>query len=155
MADSNDEHKQNVGTAHSSVMTITPDDTTTHTAVRRIVRSDPAACAMQNLLGSIVRCTLDDGRIATGTFVCVDRLKNIILSNVVEQRRVDSNIYSLDTNTTGTTTSTTITSSSSKNNKTIIATRQLSQAMVPGKHLVKVEVDETTYSHKVAPLVTI
>jgi len=70
MADSKDEHKEKEGTNNSSVKA--QDDTSS--AVRHIVRSDPAACAMQNLLGSILRCTLDDGRIATGTFVCVDRL---------------------------------------------------------------------------------
>jgi len=66
---------------------------------------------------------------------------------------VDSNIYFLDNNANSTATTTT-TTTTSNNNKTIIATRKLSQAMVPGKHLVKVEVDQTIYNHKVAPLIT-
>ena len=29
---------------------------------------------MRGVLGKSIKCTLDDGRIATGTFVCMDRL---------------------------------------------------------------------------------
>jgi hypothetical protein len=37
-------------------------------------KAQKAAEAMTQLLGQSIKCTLNDGRIATGTFVCMDRL---------------------------------------------------------------------------------
>lgn len=34
----------------------------------------PAIDMMRSILGKSIKCTLDDGRTATGTFVCMDRL---------------------------------------------------------------------------------
>jgi hypothetical protein len=34
----------------------------------------PECRAMENLLGKTLKCTLDDGRTATGDLVCIDRL---------------------------------------------------------------------------------
>jgi hypothetical protein len=34
----------------------------------------PATKAMRAILGKTIKCTLDDGRTATGTLLCVDRL---------------------------------------------------------------------------------
>jgi small nuclear ribonucleoprotein (snRNP)-like protein len=41
---------------------------------------------IHRLLGSRIRVTMTDGRIVTGKFTCLDRLGNIILEDVVEQR---------------------------------------------------------------------
>jgi len=38
------------------------------------IPDDPAQAAMYKLLGSRIKCTLADGRTATGTFICMDRL---------------------------------------------------------------------------------
>ena len=38
------------------------------------IPTDPAQAAMYKLLGARLKCTLDDGRTATGTFTCMDRL---------------------------------------------------------------------------------
>lgn len=79
---------------------------------------------VQSLLGERLKCTLDDGRSVTGTFVCVDRLTNLILTNATEERMVYSADYS-DT----------------KDEK-ILATRRLSQVMIPGERLKMLEVDK-------------
>ena len=36
--------------------------------------TNPHHQAMRNLLGQSLKCTLDDGRTATGTLICIDRL---------------------------------------------------------------------------------
>lgn len=41
---------------------------------------------IHHLLGGSVRVTMTDGRVATGIFTCLDRLGNIILEDVIEQR---------------------------------------------------------------------
>mmetsp|Transcript_14259 Transcript_14259/g.21479 ORF Transcript_14259/g.21479 Transcript_14259/m.21479 type:complete len:143 (+) Transcript_14259:89-517(+) len=41
---------------------------------------------IHRLLGSRIRVTMTDGRIASGKFMSLDRLGNIMLENVVEQR---------------------------------------------------------------------
>jgi hypothetical protein len=41
--------------------------------------ASPYCQAMRNLLGETVTCTLDDGRTATGSLVCVDRLYVYVL----------------------------------------------------------------------------
>ena len=38
------------------------------------IPTDPAQAAMFKLLGARLKCTLNDGRTATGTFTCMDRL---------------------------------------------------------------------------------
>ena len=85
---------------------------------------------VQSLLGERVKCTLDDGRTVTGTFLCVDRLTNLILTNATEERMVSSADYS-DT----------------KQEK-IIATRKLSQVMIPGDRLEALEVDKASFDSK-------
>ena len=44
------------------------------------IPESPYCHAMQNLLGKTIKCTLDDGRTATGSLVCVDRLYVLCLS---------------------------------------------------------------------------
>jgi small nuclear ribonucleoprotein (snRNP)-like protein len=86
---------------------------------------------MHKLIGQSVKCTLDDGRTATGTFVCLDRLRNIILSDVLEERPVPASVYGGDSNTI------------------LVAERQLAQAMIPGAHLVKVEITKDVHEQYV------
>ena len=105
--------------------------------------------AVSKLLGNTVICTLDDGRSLEGTLVCLDRLKNIILSSVTEIRKVPLEEYGaylegLDPPV--------IVSSRLDDkediideNGCVVVTRKLSQAFAPGARLVKVEVTEKTW----------
>lgn len=95
------------------------------------MESRTAKDKVQSLLGERIKCTLDDGRFVTGTFLCVDRLTNLILTNAIEERMISSSDYSDITDTQ------------------ILVTRNLSQAMVPGERLQKVEVDHVTYTSRV------
>lgn len=67
--------------------------------------------------------------------------KNLILSQVLEERTVDAAVYS-DNDTP----------SSNPNNTMITAKRSLAQAMIPGSHLIKVEIDQSTYDQYVQPV---
>ena len=89
---------------------------------------------VQNLVGERIKCTLDDGRHVTGTFLCLDRLSNIVLSNAGEERTISSADYSDTTH------------------EHIIVTRNLCQAMIPGERLRKIEVDASTFQSRVAVL---
>ena len=106
--------------------------------------------AMSKLLGNTVICTLDDGRSLEGTFVCLDRLKNIILSSVTETRSVPRQEYGaylegldppvIDAG-----------EADGKEdivdeNGCVVVTRKLSQAFAPGARLVKVEVTQKTWN---------
>lgn len=105
--------------------------------------------AVSKLLGNTVICTLDDGRSLEGTLVCLDRLKNIILSSVTETRKVPVTEYGaylegLDPP---------VIDASQLDEKegvidengSVVVTRKLSQAFAPGARLVKVEVTEKTW----------
>jgi hypothetical protein len=63
--------------------------------------------------------------------------KNLILTSVVEERWIDTSDYS------------------TTNNSKILARRNLSQAMIPGTHLCKVELDKSTYTEHVEPIVNV
>mmetsp|Transcript_14105 Transcript_14105/g.21538 ORF Transcript_14105/g.21538 Transcript_14105/m.21538 type:complete len:106 (-) Transcript_14105:279-596(-) len=95
---------------------------------------------MRRLLGKTLKCTLDDGRTATGKLICVDRLKNLILGHVVEERMVDSSFYCDEEYT------------AANGSKMIVTKRELTQAMIPGIHLVKVEVERSTYEEDIEPI---
>ena len=43
---------------------------------------------IHRLLGSRIKVTMSDGRIVSGKFSCLDRLGNIMLEDVVEQRQI-------------------------------------------------------------------
>jgi hypothetical protein len=66
----------------------------------------------------------------------------MILTNVLEERWVDSSVYAPPATTT--TTGTTL--------RIVVVRRELSQAMIPGKHLVKVQVRRSLYEQRVAPM---
>ena len=61
--------------------------------------------------------------------------KNLILCQVVEERKVNSAMYSEATD-----------------GEIITTKRVLAQAMIPGIHLVKVEVSKTEYQQLVQPI---
>eukprot|EP00531_Pseudo-nitzschia_arenysensis_P019896 CAMPEP_0116150424 /NCGR_PEP_ID=MMETSP0329-20121206/19539_1 /TAXON_ID=697910 /ORGANISM="Pseudo-nitzschia arenysensis, Strain B593" /LENGTH=133 /DNA_ID=CAMNT_0003646935 /DNA_START=51 /DNA_END=452 /DNA_ORIENTATION=+ len=88
------------------------------------------------LLGKRIKTTLSDGRTLTGIFICIDRLKNLILTNVIEERYIDPSDYNYreqnDNETNNNETMETM-------DRTIKVERQISQAMIPGSRLVKAE----------------
>lgn len=73
----------------------------------------------------------------------------MILSNVIEERWVDSSVYAPSPPAAaGKTTTTT----RQQKQRIIVVKRELSQAMIPGKHLVKVHVRKSLYEQRVAPI---
>jgi len=92
--------------------------------------TEAAADKVRSLLGEKIKCTLDDGRSVSGTFVCIDRLTNLILTDAMEERMICSSDYS-DTN-----------------DEKILTRRSLSQVMIPGERLQKVEVDQLLFDTK-------
>lgn len=79
---------------------------------------------MNSLIGQYITCTLNDGRVVRGKLVCLDRLRNLVLTNAVEERFVQQSDYS------------------NHGDKKIAVKRLLGQAMVPGSRLEKVEVEK-------------
>lgn len=91
--------------------------------------------AVKAILGERVKCTLDDGRLATGELVCLDRIQNLILSNVVEERWIHPEDYSQN--------------EAIREGKVLVR-RMLSQAMVPGSRLLKIEIEKTIHDEKMS-----
>ena len=96
---------------------------------------------VHRLLGSTILITLTDGRTAQGKFLCLDRLGNIILDNAVEKREIaycssagndsnpgDETIYRWDTE------------------------RLLTQAVIPGERLFKVQIARKEYEKRLGNL---
>ena len=77
---------------------------------------------MNSVLGQQISCTLNDGRVVSGKLICLDRLRNLVLTGVTEERVVLQSDYAR------------------KGDSAIRVQRELSQAMVPGSRLKKVEV---------------
>ena len=80
---------------------------------------------LSSYLGHRLRATLSDGRLITGTFHCVDRLRNLILHDAYEQAP-----------------------SASGDAAHLAPERRLGMIVVPGKHLVKCEIDKTMLNFK-------
>jgi small nuclear ribonucleoprotein (snRNP)-like protein len=94
------------------------------------------------LLGSNLHVTMTDGRTVRGKFLCLDRLGSILLEDVVERREIiycphedegdegdgKESIYRWDTE------------------------RSLSQVVIPGNRLVKVEIAKDEYQIRVEKL---
>ena len=76
---------------------------------------------LTSYLGHRLRATLSDGRLITGTFHCVDRLRNLILHDAYEQApSIDSGAATH-----------------------LAPERRLGMIVVPGEHLIKCEIDKT------------
>ncbi|VEU40434.1 unnamed protein product [Pseudo-nitzschia multistriata] len=85
------------------------------------------------LLGKRIKCTLTDGRTLTGTFICIDRLKNLILTDVLEERSIDPSDYKHRVGSSEPSTEPPTARCFRR------VERKISQAMVPGERLVRVE----------------
>jgi len=93
------------------------------------------------LLGQQIKTTLSDGRNLTGTLICIDRLKNMILTNVKEERLIDPLNYKYRVNDDDNDDSIDDVNND-KDRKPLKKKvfRLISQAMIPGSQLVKVEI---------------
>lgn len=95
---------------------------------------------ISSLFGKEIRCTMDDGRTVHGKLICLDRLRNMILSDVVEVRLLPQHLqrpHLLE--------GVAVALPSTAESVDCYSERRLSQAMIPGKHLVKVEVEESIW----------
>lgn len=94
------------------------------------------------LLGSKIRVTMKDGRIVDGTFVCLDRLNNILLEDAIEHRKIGykQTIVSSDDG------------SSEEQLYMWDAEREISQAMIRGDKLVKVEICESEWVERIGEM---
>lgn len=115
------------------------------------------------LLGKRIKTTLSDGRTLTGKFICIDRLKNLILTNVIEERFIDPSDYRYrvgdgdrDEMTDGYGNGNEMTDGNGDGDemsngdddddrehsmdRRIRVERHISQAMIPGSRLVKAEI---------------
>lgn len=99
------------------------------------------------LLGQKVKTTLSDGRILTGKLICIDRLKNLILTFVKEERLIDPSDYKYrvndhDDDNVDDNDDNFVPDDSILRKKKVV--RFISQAMIPGSQLVKVEIAKST-----------
>jgi small nuclear ribonucleoprotein (snRNP)-like protein len=94
---------------------------------------------IHRLLGSKIRVTMKDGRTVDGTFVCLDRLNNILLEDAIEHRKIGykQTIVSSDDG------------SSEEQLYTWDAEREISQAMIRGDKIVKVEIYESEWVERI------
>jgi len=93
------------------------------------------------LLGQQIKTTLSDGRNLTGTLICIDRLKNLILINVKEERLIDLLNYKYRVNDDDNDDSIDdVNNDKDKKPLKKKVFRLISQAMIPGSQLVKVEI---------------
>jgi len=95
------------------------------------------------LLGQQIRTTLSDGRNLTGTLICIDRLKNMILTNVKEERLINPSNYryrAKDDNNNNVDHDSVDDKENGNRRSGRKVFRFISQAMIPGSHLVKVEI---------------
>ena len=83
---------------------------------------------LSSYLGHRLRATLSDGRLITGTFHCVDKLRNLILHDAYEQAPSEDDASGAATH--------------------LAPERRLGMIVVPGKHLVKCEIDKTMLNFK-------
>lgn len=124
----------------------------------------PLSIIKSQILGKEIKCTLNDNRIIKGSLICLDRMKNMILVDAIEERRVEKSIYDITACTNNRNDE-----NSGENNERdrhnvkynenskensfndeevewIIFRRDISQVLVPGNKLIKVEMDKALFS---------
>ena len=104
------------------------------------------------LLGSNIRVTMTDGRVVVGKFTCLDRLGNIILEDVFEQRWLSYSDASAtdDQKTTNQNNGDCGDSKSINNNLMYWNTeRSLTKAVILGKNVKKVEITKQQWEARV------
>jgi len=106
--------------------------------------ADETRRVVTNLIGSYVRCILTDGRALVGKFTCIDRSENMILCDVVEYRPIPREPNGWEDSAR------TAVERQGLSDPILLpprcVERHLSQAMVPGKRLVRVLVEPSTWN---------
>jgi len=125
-----------------------------------IIKGEPSNIlkSMNLLLGSQLKVTMTDGRIVTGQFVSLDRLGNTVLENVIENRKVAYNIPTNDDGITGDKSKEEDNQDYKEDTKQIQQTstdgsniikwdtqRSLTQAVILGNKLQKVEIEKSEW----------
>lgn len=98
-----------------------------------------ALSQVKEILGNSIICTLQDERQISGTLISLDRECNIILHDVLEIRYVHANMYNQEWHDANPENCETVVEGEDR----ITIRRSLSQALVPGDKIVKVELMET------------
>lgn len=107
-----------------------------------------------SLLGSNLRLTMTDGRIVHGKFICLDRLGNIILDSAVEYRQIvyippPSVALSSEDRENGNFCDENNMNDKPRRDKfTWITDRSLSQAVIKGNRLAKVEIAKSDWENR-------
>lgn len=97
-----------------------------------------ALSQVKEILGNSIICTLQDERKISGTLISLDRECNIILHDVLEIRYVHANMYNQQWHDANTDNYDMVVEGEDR----ITIRRSLSQALVPGDKIVKVELIE-------------
>mmetsp|Transcript_20522 Transcript_20522/g.31137 ORF Transcript_20522/g.31137 Transcript_20522/m.31137 type:complete len:112 (+) Transcript_20522:108-443(+) len=94
-----------------------------------------------DLLNRRIKCTLQDGRTVEGNLQCLDRLKNIILDDAEEVRwiRNAASIYNPNSPVETKDGDDGKQQDTDDNSDITVVKRIMAQALIPGKHLIKVE----------------
>eukprot|EP01083_Nonionella_stella_P120938 362964_1 len=98
-----------------------------------------------DLLDRRIKCTLQDGRTVEGNLQCLDRLKNIILDDAEEVRWIRNAASIYNPNSPSPVVETKDgddgkqQDTTDDNSDITVVKRIMAQALIPGKHLVKVE----------------
>lgn len=94
-----------------------------------------ALSKVKEILGQTICCTLQDERKLSGTLISLDRECNIILHDVMEIRYVHANMYNQNWHDANPNNCEMVVEGEDR----ITVRRSLSQALVPGDKIVKVE----------------
>mmetsp|Transcript_9001 Transcript_9001/g.11332 ORF Transcript_9001/g.11332 Transcript_9001/m.11332 type:complete len:155 (-) Transcript_9001:121-585(-) len=104
-----------------------------------------------HLLGKKIKCTMEDGRVVEGTFICLDRIKNIVLTNATEVRKVKASIYETMNTSNDEDLNLDHAGNGHGNEKIQVGEeeeeyrtfrRAISQVLIPGSQIKKVETDQ-------------
>ena len=72
-----------------------PSPSTTSSTSNSAPSYSPLSMIKSRIVGQRIKCTLNDGRITEGTLICLDRMKNMILTNATEERIIRKSLYSV------------------------------------------------------------
>ncbi|KAI0506955.1 hypothetical protein F5B22DRAFT_622075 [Xylaria bambusicola] len=96
-----------------------------------------AEAYLRSLLNKTLRIQVTDGRMFTGTFKCTDTDRNVVISNTFEYRHPSQREIARAASTAAD-------DASAATVKVDMTSRYLGLVVVPGKHIVKMEVEEFT-----------
>ncbi|KAE8149357.1 hypothetical protein BDV25DRAFT_156443 [Aspergillus avenaceus] len=102
---------------------------------------------LESLIGQTVRVHATDTRIFVGSFKCTDSARNIILANTYEYRFPSSS--AVQDAATKAENQDSQTTTESQNFKVNMTSRFIGLVVVPGQHIMKIELEETPQQSRV------